>query len=178
MGRTGEPAALFESLLSNAESTVTTTASPSDRRRSSRLHEVRVEVEVPFHDVDALGIVWHGHYYKYFEIARTKLFRARALDAYDLQSLNVGFLVIESRCRHASPLQYGDQIEVAAWFRDLKYRIMVAYEITNLSRARRAARGHTALVTLGSDGRMHQRTPAAVLERLDPSLLEDEGTGL
>ncbi|MDH3602364.1 MAG: hypothetical protein OEU26_22345, partial [Candidatus Tectomicrobia bacterium] len=25
--------------------------------------------EVPFHDVDMMGVVWHGHYYKYFELA-------------------------------------------------------------------------------------------------------------
>ena len=25
---------------------------------------VSVELEVPFHDVDSLHIVWHGHYYK------------------------------------------------------------------------------------------------------------------
>ena len=24
--------------------------------------------QVPFHDVDALHIVWHGHYYKYLEV--------------------------------------------------------------------------------------------------------------
>ena len=25
---------------------------------------------MPFHDVDALHVVWHGHYYKYLELAR------------------------------------------------------------------------------------------------------------
>ena len=36
-----------------------------------RLHETRVEHEVPFHDVDMTLRVWHGHYYKYLELART-----------------------------------------------------------------------------------------------------------
>ena len=38
-----------------------------------RLRETSVELEVPFHDIDGMGIVWHGHYFKYLEIARTKL---------------------------------------------------------------------------------------------------------
>ena len=38
-----------------------------------RLRETSVELEVPLHDVDVLGIVWHGHYYKYLEAARTAL---------------------------------------------------------------------------------------------------------
>ena len=32
-----------------------------------------VIIEVPFHDVDTMNVVWHGHYLKYFEIARCKL---------------------------------------------------------------------------------------------------------
>jgi acyl-CoA thioester hydrolase len=32
-----------------------------------------VEVEVPFHDVDLAGVVWHGHYMKYLENARWAL---------------------------------------------------------------------------------------------------------
>ena len=35
-------------------------------------------IEIPFHDVDAAEIAWHGHYAKYFEIARCKL-----LDKFD-----------------------------------------------------------------------------------------------
>ena len=143
---------------------------PPARRESKRLHEVRVELEVPFHDVDALQIVWHGHYYKYLEIARTELFRSRKCDARDLRRLNVGLLVIESRCRHVYPLRYGDRFEVAAWFKDLKFRIMVGYEITNLTRNLRAARGHTALVTTTPDGTMHHRTPESVLALLAPNL--------
>ncbi len=34
---------------------------------------VDVELTIPFHDVDAMGVVWHGNYFRYFEIAREKL---------------------------------------------------------------------------------------------------------
>jgi acyl-CoA thioester hydrolase len=111
--------------------------------------------------------VWHGHYYKYFEIARTRLLRSRGLDAGDFQSLKVGLFVIESGCRYVSPLRYGDRFEVAAWFRDLKFRIMVGFEITNLTTGKRAAKGHTALVTTEPDGTMHHRTPESLLARID-----------
>ncbi len=141
---------------------------PTTRRSKARLHEVCVELEVPFHDVDALQIVWHGHYYKYFEIARTQLLRSRGLDTGDFQRLKLGLLVIESACRYVSPLRCGDRIEVAAWFRDLKFRIMVCFEITNLTTGARAARGHTALVTTEPDGTMHYRTPNSIL-----ALIED-----
>ena len=35
--------------------------------------EAEVVIEIPFHDVDVIGVVWHGHYFKYLEIARCAL---------------------------------------------------------------------------------------------------------
>lgn len=144
------------------------------RLTPTRLHEVKVELEVPFHDVDALKVVWHGHYYKYLEIARTELMRSRGLDGSDFMELGIGLVVIESRCRYVSPLRYGDRFQVAAWFRDLKFRIMVGYEVINLTSNFRVARAHTSLVTTTLDGTMYHRTPDSVLERLAPQLSDEE----
>ncbi len=44
------------------------------------MREVTVEHTVPFHDVDPLFVVWHGHYFKYFEYGREALMRAHGLD--------------------------------------------------------------------------------------------------
>ena len=58
---------------------------------------VAVEIEIPFHDVDTMHIVWHGHYLKYFEIARCKL-----LDEFDYnypQMLDSGHCGPSSMCK-------------------------------------------------------------------------------
>jgi acyl-CoA thioester hydrolase len=136
------------------------------QRGSRRLHETCIELEVPFHDVDALRIVWHGHYYKYLELARTQLLRSRKLDIGDLIELGMGLVMIESSCRYASPLFYADRVRVSAWFRDVKHRVFTAYEVTNLTRDRRAARAHTIFAATDHEGRMMLRTPPAILERL------------
>jgi len=34
---------------------------------------VQYDLEIPFYDVDAYRIVWHGNYPKYFEVARCQL---------------------------------------------------------------------------------------------------------
>lgn len=139
-------------------------------RRVPRLHPSTIEFEVPFHDVDALRVVWHGHYYKYMELARTELLRARKLDMQDLIDLRYGLVVIESACRHIAPLRYGDRVQVSAWFGDVAHRILIAYEFTNLSReGPRVARAHTALVTTTLQGEMLHRTPNAIAERLSPA---------
>lgn len=131
-----------------------------------RLHPVSVEIEVPFHDVDLLGVVWHGHYYKYVELARTKLLRSLGLDAGELIGPRFRFLVGETLCRHAFPLRYGERARVEVWLRDVRNRIHVAFEITNLTHGRRAARGRTILVTLDRDGRLLLETPDEILRLL------------
>jgi acyl-CoA thioester hydrolase len=127
---------------------------------------VEIELEVAFHDVDALHVVWHGHYYKYFELARTALFRSRGLDVPDLVQLGYKLVVIESKCRHTYPLRYGDTFRVSAWFKETEYRLHVAFEIHNLTAERRAAKGHTILATLDPAGNLLLGTPTAMLARL------------
>ena len=127
---------------------------------------VDIELEVPFHDVDALRIVWHGHYYKYLELARTALMRSRALDAHHFSELGFGLVMMETRCRHTAPLRYGDRFRVRAWFQDVEHRIHIAYEIQNLTTGKRAARARTVLVTTDAGGGLLLVTPSSVLEKL------------
>ena len=131
-----------------------------------RLLETSVELEVPFHDVDMLGVVWHGHYYKYLEAARTRLLVSCGLDAGDLIGPRYHFVVIESRCRYAYPLRYRQRMRVTAWVRDVAHQIKIAYEIHNLDEKRRSARAYTTLATLTHDDKLLLETPVEIRSRL------------
>jgi acyl-CoA thioester hydrolase len=130
------------------------------------LPRTSVELEVPFHDVDPLHVVWHGHYYKYMEIARTQLLRALGLDGREMIELGYTLYVIESRCRYAFPLRYGERFRVTAEIIDIDNRINISYEIFNLTQGRRSARGKTALVTTDIEGNMFLETPDVVRRKL------------
>jgi acyl-CoA thioester hydrolase len=132
----------------------------------ARLHETSVELEVPFHDVDAMGIVWHGHYYKYFEVARTKLLRSIGLDAGSVVGEQYKLIVTESRCRYMQPLRYGESFRVTAWFRDTTYRLCIDYEITSTESGRRATRGTTVIASLDAAGRLLMMTPESIRNRI------------
>lgn len=128
-----------------------------------------VRFEVPFHDVDKMGVVWHGHYLKYFEYARTKLLQDLGLGGEISGRFPYVWVVIESRIRHTAPLRFEDKIEVTARLVDIDYRIHVAYEVFNLTTKKRAAKGHTMLATLDGKGEMMLETPQELL----PYLTED-----
>jgi acyl-CoA thioester hydrolase len=122
---------------------------------------------VPFHDCDPLGIVWHGHYYKYLELARTVLLAKYRLDVPDLAALGHPLLMIETRCRHVFPLRYGERYRVKAWLIDHELRIHIGYEIENLTHARRTARAWTTLVTTDREGNMLLATPDVLRDRIE-----------
>lgn len=136
----------------------------------TRLHPLSVELEVPLHDVDLLGIVWHGHYLKYLEIARTALMRARGLDEPQLRELGVAFVVMESRVRHTAPLRYGDRFTVEAWFRSITDRIEIGYRArtcpTEKTPARGVLRATTTLVTTDGHTHMLREIPDAIVSRI------------
>lgn len=127
---------------------------------------VTVELEVPFHDVDSLQVVWHGWYVKYMEVGRTALLRARRIDAADMIGLGFRFYVIETHLRHVSPATYGDHLRVTSWFTEAENRIGISCVIDNLTSGKRSALGASVLVTTDQGGRLCYETPAPVLERL------------
>ncbi len=127
-----------------------------------------VELRVPLHDVDPLGVVWHGHYYKYFELARTELLRARGIDGATLLGMGFKMFVIESRCRYVQPLRYDERFTVGAWFCDVDHRIQISYEVRSVDAQRRVARGMTTLVTTDAHGAMLLETPDAIRAKILP----------
>ena len=129
------------------------------------MHEIAIEGEVSFHDVDGMRVVWRGHCFKYFELARTALMRAADLDVGTLIGPRFRFAVIESKCRYAWPLRYADRFRCTAWVEDFRRRLLIRYEITNLTAARRAARGHTVLAILDQHDARLLETPHEIASR-------------
>ena len=135
----------------------------------TRVHETSVELSVPFHHVDALGVVWHGRYLEYLELARTALLSALELDGDELLATGYRFFVADVRCRHVSPLRYRDRVRVTAWLREWDQRIWVSYDVHNLATDRQAARAHTVLVVTDAEGNLQFEVPALLRARVERS---------
>jgi acyl-CoA thioester hydrolase len=136
-----------------------------------RAHETSVELGVPFHHCDPLGVVWHGRYFEYLEHARTALLERLALDGAELVATGYRFWVADARCRHVSPLRYRDRVRVTAWLREWQQRIWVSYDVHDLTTSRQAARAHTVLVVTDADGNLQFEVPEVIRARIDQSLV-------
>lgn len=76
----------------------------------------RVEVLVRFNEADPLGIVWHGHYIRYFEDGREAFGSKYGLGYLDFY--NHGFIVpiVSINCDYKRSLRYGDRVIVETRF--------------------------------------------------------------
>lgn len=129
-------------------------------------HAVTTRVRIPLHHCDLVGVAWYGRYYEWIEEARTALFRSRDLDIPDIRDLGFKMFVTETRCRNMTPIRYGDELEVIAWYSAVVPLIRVAYDIVSVDTGRWAARATTVLAVTDADGNLLPQTPDAMLERL------------
>jgi len=91
-------------------------------------HEVRMQV--PFHDLDPMQIVWHGNYLKYFDRARQGLFRSLGVDLYAFfEETGYLFPVIRSTVKYIQPLRYHDEFVCSATLVEVTHKLVVDFEI-------------------------------------------------
>ena len=107
-----------------------------------------ITILIPFHDVDLIKVVWHGNYFKYFEKGRTELERLMGLNIMDLEKEGYICPIVESYCRHISPMRYNDLVCCTAWIAEVDRKFTVAYELYNQTTGKLSARGYTCQVAL------------------------------
>jgi len=71
-----------------------------------------LRVRVAFADTDAMGVVWHGNYLRWFEMARTELMRPTVLPYPALVGRGIHLPVIEALVRYRKPARYDDLLVV------------------------------------------------------------------
>ena len=70
------------------------------------------EITVRFNEADPLGIVWHGHYVRYFEDAREDFGKAYGISYLDFYRNSLAVPIVSIQCEYKKPLRYGDTIIV------------------------------------------------------------------
>ncbi len=112
------------------------------------LHQTSIDLQIPFHDVDMMEVVWHGHYVKYFEIARCTLLEK--IDYNYPQMLESGYAwpVIDLNIRYVRPAIFGQIITVSAEIIEWENRLKINYLITDKHSGLRLTKGYSIQVAV------------------------------
>jgi acyl-CoA thioester hydrolase len=76
----------------------------------------RVEIRIRFNEADPLGIVWHGHYIRYFEDGREDFGNQFGIGYLDFFDKGFVIPVVNVDCSFKKSLRYGDTVIVETSF--------------------------------------------------------------
>ena len=118
------------------------------------------EAAISFGDLDPMGIVWHGNYYRLMELGREAFGRAFGLDAMDLHRQGFFTPIVRSTIEHKAPLVYGDTVLVRTrYVPDPAAKIVLHYELLNKASGAVVATGTTVQVFLDLERRLQLTMP-------------------
>ena len=110
---------------------------------------------VIYADTDKMGYVYHANYFRWFETARSELFREIGISYKAIEAEGIFLPVSEAHCKFISPSQYDDilVIETSLDTR-VKAGMKFDYRIFNQDGKKILARGYTKHACVDQNGKV------------------------
>jgi acyl-CoA thioester hydrolase len=125
-----------------------------------RYVQSEIEIKVRFSEVDAMRVVWHGNYLKYFEDAREALGLEQKLNYLDIAARGFFVPIVHSEIDHLWPITYGSKAKVVARLIDTRAaKIIHEYEVWDLDENKLSARGKTIQVFITMERKLELNIP-------------------
>jgi acyl-CoA thioester hydrolase len=119
------------------------------------------EIKVRFNEIDSMGILWHGHYIKYFEDGREGFGSEFNLGYYQVYDEGYMIPVVKVDCRFKQAVQYGDKVVVETTYVDSRAaKIKFVYKIYNKETEVIYATGSSEQVFLDKDRQLYLTLPS------------------
>ena len=135
--------------------------------------EYRSQIEVRYAETDMMGVVYHGSYIPWLEVARTALLATEGIHYRELEAQGFFLPVIEVSLRYHKPARYADTVTVHAIVRQKPgLRLRIDYELSRGDE--KLASGHTVHVFIDKAGRP-VRPPAAFSTLIEARFAPSDG---
>lgn len=129
------------------------------------------EVQVRLPETDAMGIVFHGNYFTYFEVGRVDYLVNLGLTEGGRPIRDFENVVVAAHCDFKSPARLHDPLVVQVRTREIRSSSFVfEFRIRHKGQNRLVAEGYTAHCAIGDDFK-----PIPVPENFRKTLSEFEG---
>ena len=126
----------------------------------------RREILVRFNEADPLGIVWHGHYIRYFEDGREAFGETHGLKYLDVYQQGFVIPVVHVQCDFKKSLRYGDRVIVETLYVPCEAaKMKFTYRLFNAATGDLVATGSSVQVFLSKDD--------SVLQLSNPPFFEE-----
>lgn len=131
-------------------------------------HEI--EVVPAFYDIDPMEIVWHGHYVKYLELARSALLAKFDYDYPRMRDSGYGWPIVDMRLKYVRPAVFAQKLKVRAEIMEWENRLRIEYRIRDAATGTKLNQAYTIQVAVDMATReMCYVCPPVLWERLGVS---------
>jgi acyl-CoA thioester hydrolase len=131
--------------------------------RSQGVLQAEIEMVVPFFDVDSMDVVWHGHYVKYFEVARCALLDRLDHNYTQMRAAGYAWPIIDLQLRYIRGARFGQTLIVRADLIEWENRLKIHYLICDAETGERMTRGSSVQVAVDMASREMQLASPRVL---------------
>lgn len=129
--------------------------------------EAEVEVDVPFHDSDPMGVTWHGNYFRYLELARSALLTKIGYNYAEMDRTGYFWPIIEAHIKYVKPTRFGQRLRVHARLEEYENRLKIMYSIRDVQSGERVTKAYTTQVAVEkSSGEMCFCSPVVLVDKV------------
>jgi len=136
-----------------------------NNKMSNKVLIARVEHIVNFNEVDMMGVVWHGHYLRFFEMAREAFARQYGIDVTHLIEDELRTPIVKVEIKYKAPAHYGETLIVEARYKIEKVpKFVLNFKIFSKDSSKLLATGTTTQIFTTPQGEVFY-TPPPLLEK-------------
>jgi acyl-CoA thioester hydrolase len=120
----------------------------------------RVEHTVSFNEVDMMGVVWHGHYLRFFEMAREAFARDHGIDVKELVSSGLRTPIVKADIKYKAPAHYGETLVIEARHTiEKEPKFVLKFRVIEKESRRLLTTGHTTQIFTNPEGEVYYFPP-------------------
>jgi acyl-CoA thioester hydrolase len=110
---------------------------------------IETTLQIRFSDTDAMGVVWHGNYLRFFEDGREAFGEKYGLEYLDVYNSGYFTPIVKTDINYKNSIYYGDQVKMITRFvNNRSAKIVFEYELINIDSGLIIASGSTTQVFL------------------------------
>jgi len=127
-----------------------------------------ISIRVRYGETDQMGVVYHGNYATYCEVARVEFFREIGLPYKELEDSGIMLPVTELHLRFLKPAYYDEVLQIETSLAEIPRgaRIRFDYRIYN-EKKELLTEGYSTLAFIEMETRRPVRRPTEMTERLE-----------
>ena len=128
-----------------------------------------VQVRVRYAETDTMGVVYHGNYAQYFEVARVEAMRSLGIAYKDMEAMGIIMPVVELHTKFIRPAKYDDLLTIKTALKEYpgEHRIEFHHDVYNEA-GKHLTIGKVVLYILKASTMERTSIPGQLAEKLRP----------